>query len=1232
MITDNDRIDDLNQSSDTMLISESSVEAQNDSTVDTSTTADPAATRNTNPFKIDSFDNLQKCDHIKTLISKETLLKAPFKTLNRILEDIKWTIPFKQHYDQSLLNSRPIEYSKKLANLVSKNDTGYELYILNNQLNYSPSIETENYEDQYQKVVVIRGLLIKNNEVNHFRLISLDNTSNPFITNIIDKYEYHLIPKSSVSADDLKLLRCDDETFTDDAYFASINSSINQVLRVTIFKQEFNEQDLYPLVNQDMIKKRYLEGVQKHPNLNLSVDVIPNVTHCFRTLLRALRGAILLKEGDSIKTISLSDTVLDSQVDINLLLEKLGFSLNEEGTELIPPNLIMLPVLRESYIRRIQELIYLGRIYGKSITPNEFVSTYSFSDNLSLVFRTFNEFDKHISQTYFKNKDTNKLPFFINLSVCSYFQDELIIKCFENTVRSDPRNKIYYVDSLRHIIEYKNEIGPRKLRSYFQNLASRGELIGFNEYFTALKCLGISFDETNILDIDDDIIIAMYKDAYKNDLKNYSYFNKNLKLIQRVKDSQKLKDFINTELMPLSLALQELSIEEITEDEVVITAYEFKLDDILQSNGFQSGSDEVINLHKALLSVAVKRKSYLLLDYIEVKLPNILGSKMFSVQEAWEVLKCTLKSSDFEIITNFQKLMVEDTTGDIRDLRSCLRAISEEKKSEILHQFLKTGKIDSSLLPAEDWPSGLDNIGNTCYLNSLLQYYFCIKPLRDTILAFNEYDIKLKNVDGRKIGGRRVEELEIQRSSQFIYYLQELFYEMINTKQRCVAPSKELAYLAFLPLSQPVTFKENTAQKISSNIGVTDEAPILVSSQSPSPSEEDDDIEMIGQDASVPEASIENSMDNTSSSSIIERTSKSLGKVTQTLPISTDEMESTIEMGRQQDVTECIENVTFQIETALEPESLEDDGEQFDLIKKLFYGKIKQIITPLEPGKPQRISTERFFSLIINVGDHPKDIYDSLDTYFNEDIVNLEEGAAKKSSTICELPEVLQFHVQRVLFDRERLMAYKLLEPIPFSDTIYLDRYLDTDDEDFLRKKGEVFQWKSKIKELRDEKDRILQIDKENKISIIDNLVATKKFLESRITSDETLSINLSTILTIQQEIDRLREQLLDINKLLNELQAKVSNQFSSYKNIAYSIFAIFIHRGEASYGHYWIYIKDPKRNIFRKYNDEIVTEVPASEVFNFIEGNTATPYYIVYVKNNLKMDYIEPLKRQIQA
>jgi hypothetical protein len=55
-------------------------------------------------------------------------------------------------------------------------------------------------------------------------------------------------------------------------------------------------------------------------------------------------------------------------------------------------------------------------------------------------------------------------------------------------------------------------------------------------------------------------------------------------------------------------------------------------------------------------------------------------------------------------------------------------------------------------------PVGLSNIGNTCYLNSLLQYIYTIKDIRETVMTMemhveneNAEDWKGKVVDGRSL-------------------------------------------------------------------------------------------------------------------------------------------------------------------------------------------------------------------------------------------------------------------------------------------------------------------------------------------------------------------------------------------------------------------------------------------------------------------------------------------------
>lgn len=76
----------------------------------------------------------------------------------------------------------------------------------------------------------------------------------------------------------------------------------------------------------------------------------------------------------------------------------------------------------------------------------------------------------------------------------------------------------------------------------------------------------------------------------------------------------------------------------------------------------------------------------------------------------------------------------------------------------------------------------------------------------------------------------------------------------------------------------------------------------------------------------------------------------------------------------------------------------------------------------------------------------------------------------------------------------------------------------------------------------------------------------------------------------------------------------------------------MFVHHGSVSFGHYYIYIFDFERNVWRKYNDNYVTEVNNLDEIFKDEGqpNPPTPYFLVYVNDAMKDRLANPVCREI--
>ena len=137
------------------------------------------------------------------------------------------------------------------------------------------------------------------------------------------------------------------------------------------------------------------------------------------------------------------------------------------------------------------------------------------------------------------------------------------------------------------------------------------------------------------------------------------------------------------------------------------------------------------------------------------------------IGQAYTRLGIDDRSVEDDLILATYNFHASDTPAQIDDLKRALTAIAKAKESKFLLNFLNSGMVTSEHVPAE-WPVGLENIGNTCYLNSLLQFYFTVKPLRDLVLDFDEHKMLFEgdNFDKKRVGSRSVSKKEIERAQR----------------------------------------------------------------------------------------------------------------------------------------------------------------------------------------------------------------------------------------------------------------------------------------------------------------------------------------------------------------------------------------------------------------------------------------------------------------------------------
>ncbi|RKP37804.1 hypothetical protein BJ085DRAFT_32885 [Dimargaris cristalligena] len=720
------------------------------------------------------------------------------------------------------------------------------------------------------------------------------------------------------------------------------------------------------------------------------------------------------------------------------------------------------------------------------------------------------------------------------------------------------------------------------------------------------------------------------------------------------------------------------------------------------------------------------------------------------------------KISDYELACQYRTILQEEPQRADHAFAQ-MQILAASRSSLPLEKFLQVGgdaafdELIRELDGHRTVPAGLENIGNTCYLNSLLQYYFTILPLRAAVLG-NEALWNTERELGHRDGKRPVVAQEVDNSLSFVDRLRDLFQNLQDTAQPAIRPDRELARQSLTNVREEMSQTNSTQSPPSDPVFGPATAPIPTPAPlsptakdsadgspssihaSPGLSEaESDSMDVdpteqpntVAQENSHSESSLAMESDDEGSSQKRVRFTVQPESVSEPIPATTEQQapeapitrppppplparptkvlittpaSNQMLFGRQQDVTECMENIMYVLETGLKPgvyevplipvDSKEDPGDQKDsaanftqadpsqgtppdpakpepeftlephedprkpdanLIRRLFFGVTDQSLSYHDPRTDRTVHTTKpeLFSHLIIQAEMGQDLYGGLDTYFGQSQVAYAGTQATREVYADHLPQFLQIQIQRVQFDVQRGRVYKNNAYIAFEPVIYLDRYLAERQAALTDRKDRVAELKQRIQDATEAIDRILK-QPGTSTEVPDMLKTTISYLKAereRLASPPVIASSygfseLAPLVDIsepdqtgtgQAEIpnlgahefddpianlelvyESLETQRRDHESRRTTWETELKDVFKDLTDVPYRAHAVFMHRGEASYGHYWIYIRDHVHERWYKYNDSTVTPVDAAqEVFADTTGSNANPYLIVYVRDD---------------
>ncbi|KAI5863904.1 cysteine proteinase [Durotheca rogersii] len=509
-----------------------------------------------------------------------------------------------------------------------------------------------------------------------------------------------------------------------------------------------------------------------------------------------------------------------------------------------------------------------------------------------------------------------------------------------------------------------------------------------------------------------------------------------------------------------------------------------------------------------------------------------------------------------EIISEFVgRILLDDTTDRVKvvealnvlsEYKSQQNEADEAKSLRELAEIVAATEGAPTLVPEPQssvqqtsslaTPPGLKNIGNTCYLNSLLQYFYNVKVVRDLVLDFDQakLDLDEETIGRRRTGGNgtsvSLEEAIVAR--QFVEMLRDLFTDLQTTTNAAAQPSQKLANTALSsardildrrsqnkppplparPSPAPPTLPQTSdTDAVNNAVNITVETvnphhEVTSSRSSQTLVDEGDDTTMSYTQSEIEEVkeSLVKVFEGSAPSSQFEGNNPSVPQSRDATsvqnssePLSLDEriaqvsrrLEHSDRSGTtQEDVGEIIGYILEHFMRAIRPDGpMPDKPElQADKITDTFFTTIVNSTVKTQKGYPTsalasrsesplnvEIVPERWITAYPDGTNNVKcTLFEALDRYFSYELIG--DGNHARYSSIRTLPPIVHICIQRTT------QRGKNENPVIIPEILFLDRYMESEEDSQLwltRKRAWAL--KERLKELEVEYTHNIQADPE---------------------------------------------------------------------------------------------------------------------------------------------------------